>query len=389
MTEPVAEMALRLPADTVAEMRAGMAGVAEKTIAAVIHDVPSYRVPFEGTMGRTIETAVTVALDGFLDLAARQEGIDAGDQIEAVMAAAYALGRGEARSGRSMDALAQAYRVGARVSWSEMSAAAVASGLDATTVARLAQLVFTFIDELSDASVRGHADELTTSGRQRQQLLDRLATRILDGSPEAELVLAAERAEWDPPEHLTAVIVPDSQVRSLHGPLDGRTLYLPEDATGLTLDAGTSVLLVPGSDARDRRALIRLLEGVGAVVGPARPWSQADASYRRARRAYRLHLRGDTDTFLADLVVSADAEARADLRVQVLAPLDELSAASRDKLTETLRAWLLHQGRREDVAQALFVHAQTVRYRMGQLRDLYGDRLSDPQFVRDATIALA
>ena len=31
----------------------------------------------------------------------------------------------------------------------------------------------------------------------------------------------------------------------------------------------------------------------------------------------------------------------------------------------------------EEVATALFVHPQTVRYRMTQLRDLFGDRLTD------------
>jgi DNA-binding PucR family transcriptional regulator len=72
----------------------------------------------------------------------------------------------------------------------------------------------------------------------------------------------------------------------------------------------------------------------------------------------------------------------------VLAPLAGQSATSREKLTETLRAWLLHQGRRDDVAAALFVHPQTVRYRVGQLRELYGERLSDPEFVRDAVVAL-
>ena len=73
----------------------------------------------------------------------------------------------------------------------------------------------------------------------------------------------------------------------------------------------------------------------------------------------------------------------------MLAPLAELRPASRQKLTETLRSWLLHQGRRDDIAAALFVHPQTVRYRMGQLRELYGDRLDDPATVRDLTIALA
>lgn len=381
--------ALRLPADTIAQMRSGMSGVAEQTIAAVVSEVPSYRDPFEGRMGRTIETAVRVALDGFLDLAARSEGIDANDRIDEVLEAAYALGRGEARSGRSMDALAQAYRVGARVSWRGMSGAAVASGLDATTVARLAELVFTFIDGLSDASVSGHADELAVSGRLRQQRLDRLATRILDGAPETELTVVAELADWTPPEHLTVVVVPDVKLRSLRGLLDPRTLHLPEGAAGLAAEEGASVLLVPAGSGPKRRALVKMITEADGVVGPGLPWVRASASYERARHARRLGLRGDTDACLADLVVGADPEAWADLRTRVLEPLEDLSDASRAKLTETLRVWLLHHGRRDEIADVLFVHPQTVRYRVGQLRDLYGDRLTDPAFVRDATIALA
>ena len=50
---------------------------------------------------------------------------------------------------------------------------------------------------------------------------------------------------------------------------------------------------------------------------------------------------------------------------------------------------MLHQGRRDAVAAELFVHAQTVRYRVQQLRELYGDRLEDPQFVLEVTLALA
>jgi DNA-binding PucR family transcriptional regulator len=73
----------------------------------------------------------------------------------------------------------------------------------------------------------------------------------------------------------------------------------------------------------------------------------------------------------------------------VLAPLSELRPASAEKLADTLRAWLLLQGRRDDVAAALFVHPQTVRYRMGQLRELYGDRLDDPEVVLELLIALA
>jgi DNA-binding PucR family transcriptional regulator len=88
-------------------------------------------------------------------------------------------------------------------------------------------------------------------------------------------------------------------------------------------------------------------------------------------------------------VLHADEDALADLRARALAPLDDQKPSAREKLADTLRAWLLHQGRRHDVAAALFVHPQTVRYRMGQLRDLYGDRLEDPDTVLALTLALA
>jgi sugar diacid utilization regulator len=47
------------------------------------------------------------------------------------------------------------------------------------------------------------------------------------------------------------------------------------------------------------------------------------------------------------------------------------------------------RSRREMVAKALFVHPQTVRYRLGQLQELYGDRLRDPNTIMEMTIALA
>jgi DNA-binding PucR family transcriptional regulator len=96
----------------------------------------------------------------------------------------------------------------------------------------------------------------------------------------------------------------------------------------------------------------------------------------------------DTEQRLPDLVLRADEEALTDLRTAVLAPLAGLTPGVREKLTATLRSWLLHHGRREQVAAELFVHPQTVRYRMGQLRQLFGDRLEDPQTVLGLTIAL-
>jgi hypothetical protein len=345
-------------------------------------------------MGDNIENAVQMALAGFLRLAARGRDADQATPLSPALEGAYALGRGEARSGRSADALLSAYRVGARVAWRELAETAVDAGVPADMLASFAELVFAYIDELSAASVAGHADELETSGRVRQGYLDRLGQGILRGDPADALVAAAERADWAPPKTLTVVIVPSAQLRPVQGLLDPRTLSaFGGDSAGLP--DGFAVLLVPDVGGRARARLMRTLTGRASVAGPARPWLTAAASYARALRA--LELRSgvgqeatyDTEEHLAELVLAADPEAVADLRARVLAPLDKVRPATQQKLAETLRAWLLYQGRRDDVANALFVHPQTVRYRMGQLRELYGDRLEDPEMIRDLTLALA
>jgi len=99
--------------------------------------------------------------------------------------------------------------------------------------------------------------------------------------------------------------------------------------------------------------------------------------------------RSTTDSHLVALVLGADREAADDLRHQVLAPLDQLRPNTAERLAKTLRSWLLHQGQRDAVAADLFVHAQTVRYRMTQLRELYGERLNDPQTVLELIVALS
>jgi sugar diacid utilization regulator len=381
--------------DRVADaMRQELPSVAEQTVAAIVVEVPSYADAFGGGMGRTISNAVQLALGGFLVMASAGGGGDASTPIRPALDGAYALGRGEARSGRSMDALLGAYRVGARVSWRHLSASGVRAGLTAEQLARFAELVFAYIDQLSAASVAGHSDELATSGRVRERYLERLANQLVTGGSRADMVAAAERADWTPPRTLTAVVLPAARVRGALTSLDARTLRSTEEVPAPASSGELVVLLVPDAGGRSRPALMRSLEEREAVVGPPRPWGDVATSYARALRAVHLGLAADgtapldTESRLADLVLRADDSALADLRAQVLAPLDDLNATAREKLTETLRSWLLNHGRREVIAAQLFVHPQTVRYRMQQLRELYGQRLDDPRTVLELTIAL-
>ncbi|WP_426245603.1 PucR family transcriptional regulator [Nocardioides sp. LHG3406-4] len=381
----------RLDLRLIEVLRDQLPEVATHTIDAVRDEVPAYTREFGGPLGANIENAVQMALAGFLRLAARGSSSDPGTPLTPALDGAYALGRGEARSGRSADALLAAYRVGARVAWRELSAKAVETGVEADVLASFAELVFAYIDELSAASVAGHADELETTGRVLHQRLDQLGQALLRGDTPEALDQAAERADWKPPRTLTAVLLPQAQLRPVLGLVDSRTLH-PTEATP-SLPDGWAVLLVAELGGPSRTRLLEILAGRHAVAGPERPWQEVRASYLRAVRALDLPSTGrapvDTEARLVDLVVGADPEALADLRRRALAPLADLRPSTRDKLTETLRAWLLHHGRREEIALVLFVHPQTVRYRMGQLREAYGDALDDPDTLLELTVALA
>jgi DNA-binding PucR family transcriptional regulator len=95
------------------------------------------------------------------------------------------------------------------------------------------------------------------------------------------------------------------------------------------------------------------------------------------------------DEHLDAIIVHNDPRLLQALRRQCLQPLAGLPAGSQNSLRETLRAWLLHGGDRRATAAELQVHPQTVRYRMGRLRELFGDDLDDPGHRLKLLLALA
>jgi DNA-binding PucR family transcriptional regulator len=156
------------------------------------------------------------------------------------------------------------------------------------------------------------------------------------------------------------------------------------------------VALVPSPvRAAAREALRSALVGWRAGVGPSRPWAAAPSSLRLAQQAAALLARGIVvqepvfaDEHLADLVVHRDPELVTALATARLVPLEELRDSSRERFAETLLAWLQHRGERQHVAAALHVHPQTVGYRLGKLREMFGEVLDDPQGRFELELAL-
>ncbi len=383
---------LAVDPQTIAALESVLPRMAERAVAAITAEVPAYTDAFSGRMGHNIENAVRTSLGAFLRLATRAQGSDPGPPLSPALEGAYELGRGEARNGRSIDALLSAYRVGAREAWRGLSETAVSAGMSAAMIARFAALVFAFIDQLSASSASGHTDEQATAGRVRQRYLDQLTEQLLAGESPEVLLASAERANWKTPRTLTAVLLPIDQTRGLAAQLSPGTLQITDGLPEVDPSESWAVVLIPDADGRHRKALLAMLADRQAIVGPSRPWRVVHASYRRVVRARALTTASDgaldTDEHLVEILLGADPEAAEDLRRRALAPLAALRPNSAGRLAETLRSWLLHQGQREAVAADLFVHPQTVRYRMNQLRELYGERLNDPRSILELTVAL-
>jgi DNA-binding PucR family transcriptional regulator len=120
------------------------------------------------------------------------------------------------------------------------------------------------------------------------------------------------------------------------------------------------------------------------------PLARASSSLRWARQALDLARRGTgglggdgqraiwCDDHLVTLVLLADAELASLLSQQVLAPLRGLRPEAAARLADTMLAWLESADNAETAARRLHVHPQTVRYRLRQLTELFGDMLEDP-----------
>lgn len=371
---------LRLPVEVSEVLRPAVKDVVEEIIAVIPQDVPVYAMPMEGRFGQGVRHGVQVALNRFLDLPETRQPALSEDSRWVY----EALGRGEVRSGRSLESLLAAYRSGARVTFRAISRTLDVESLTPEVLLALGESLFAYIDELSAVSAQGYAQEQSERAGEQQRRRGEVVEMLLRGdASEGTVARSAAAIGWTLPETLVVAIVPFPHV-------DGLRAALGPDA--LVAERGTDVVVVmPFTNPKPRRRdLDRALSGRQAVVGPARPWQQAGESLHLAVSAGVHGLRPSADApqadqapvwveeHLAELVILAEPLAIADLAVRRLAPLEGLRPTVRDRLAETLLAWLRHQGQRAPIAEDLFVHPQTVGYRVAQLKEVFGDALDDP-----------
>ena len=68
--------------------------------------------------------------------------------------------------------------------------------------------------------------------------------------------------------------------------------------------------------------------------------------------------------------------------------MEHLKPGTRARLLETLKAFIDEQGHTQAMAERMHLHPQTVRYRVGRLRDVLGEGLDDPNRRLELAVAM-
>jgi hypothetical protein len=387
MTEWIAES---LPPETIAAVRSELTPLADGIIAAVCAASPIYGEVFGSPEGMALRLGVEQAIRAFLDAVERGERSGRGwaggvspetDELWRM------LGEAEYQAGRSLEDLRAAFRSGIRAAWRGAAEVATRAGVSAPATISLAEAIFVYGDELATDVVEGYLRIQSDHAGERERRRRRLAGALLDpaGHDPETVARAAELAQWPLPHDLAVVAVAGDDPAALARRLDADVLS-GSDAEG-------PWLVLPDPDAPGRRATLdRALAAEPAAIGPTVALADAPRSLRWARLALDVVTGGAGPVravdHLADLILLQDRELAGLLVRARLAPLDALAAGERDRLTETLAAWLAHQRHTPAIARELHVHPQTVRYRIAKLRQLLGEAMDTGEGRFELELAL-
>ncbi|WP_328458904.1 MULTISPECIES: helix-turn-helix domain-containing protein [unclassified Amycolatopsis] len=365
-----------LPTEIARRFRPHAEPVARRILDEIQRAVPEYAKPLEGEFGKVIVQAIEYAVVSCIDTIEDQEtGHDDWQKLF------IEVGKRLHHDGGSLNSLQAAYRAGGRAAWRYVSQFGQVHRLPAAILCIGAEAIFAYVDEISSYSVEGYtlaqARATGTLERRRRRLLDLLLAT--PASSPATVATMAKAAKWEIPEWVTVIALEPRDEQHLTA-----APQLPDDVL-LDLEGSEPCLLTPNPD-RDLRALESRLPGWRAAVGPRVRPPEAATSRHWARNTLDLVRRGLVDDrtvthcgdHLSTLWLLLDPFLLDQLSAKVLAPFAGLTVKQQIRLAETLLSWLEHNGNTPDIAQALGIHPQTVRYRVSQLTGLFGDRLADP-----------
>lgn len=306
--------------------------------------------------------------------------------------------RRRAAQGIDMESMLRAYRIGMRVMWSEIISSPAWHGRALQSVmGQVATWALDFADRISTAVAAAYIDELARVTREREHRRSGLLNVILSGSGSDHQYGPEELAS----PHCVVLARLPSGLSLAELEQVGQALEQRAAASLWTVRhcSVVAVIAMPQAFDRDqlRQRLIRLTHdgripafGLGdRAEGPA----ETRQSYAEAADALELGMKFGTATHpvydyrdLAPMIaLLSDADRARRFAATALEPLSPM--LDRKWTLPTVEAYLTRQGRLKEVAAALGVHQNTVKYRLNELRPLLDETISDGD--RAATLLLA
>lgn len=397
-----AEVWRALPAELAEPLRARLPSLAEAVSREIRRTVPQFARPQRSSFGFDIRLGVERALAEFADRlaegAASPRGLDGAD----AMPAPRIVGSANLRHGADLDAVQAALLLGARMTWQCLAEIGTEEGIAAQRMYRVAEAVFVYGEELADQVRAAHVEARARTDREllrrRKRLIEQLAS--VPGPSRADLGELSRAARWPLPAAVRVIALRRAGNGAVSTAPAGALIAGGSDAL-VSADGAEPFLIVPETGPRMLHALERELTGWVAAVGPPVDLEHAGRSLCWARRLLDLAdrapagsaIRSDSTLLhcadhLSALILTADETLMRALLDKRLAPLGAVSAQRRDRLAETLLSWVECRGSAPEVARRLGVHAQTVRYRLRHLEELFGEALHEPQSRYELELAL-
>lgn len=339
---------------------------------------------------RNLELGTLAAVDAMLVLLDDPE-----HDVDLALFTAH--GGAHCAAGRPVTELLALYRLSGMAMWEHLSALPGSDELTGAQALSLGGRLLRLVDRLSSAAVDGFLEAGADLRRRDRARRDRLRTLLLSDPPEALAAIeaAAASAAWTVPERVRVGVValPLEADVSDQERAPARVLVGPHVRGRIVLIAAES----DDVDATMRRAATAHGAPGAVAVGPAVPVAEAARSAQRAGdlldqlEAGSVIGAGDvvrSDDHELPLLLAAAPELARSLVERRLAPLAGLPDAKREQTLETLAAWLAHPQRPQAIADHLGMHVQSIRYRLGRLRELFGDDLDDPEARFELQLAL-
>lgn len=374
MQSDALQLVRRIPAALVPTLRTAVPPLPEYVTARIRAEVPAFGGAGHDRMHRLIREAVTVAVDGFLRIAAGEEECRA--RVEAHF---RGLGWAEAQAGMGVHRVLAAIQVANDSVWQAIHRMVDREELSGNLVADLGVAMSRYLAHLSGEVQRGMAEQRRAMSDVRTRLVLALMQEP-SGSQARDVAELAAAAGWSLPEHVVVV------VGQLYGQVPGQVTGLPPGALSW-MDGDRLVVITVEEGLRDAtEVLLRLDPRVQVAQSWAVPLLQARHAYRWARRALALARSGDMRIesrvipcvrYRMTLWLAADQELARDISQELLAPLLGEKPHHRLMLAETMLRSLETAESAPAMAAYFKTHPQTIRNRMRKLRNLFGDQLDD------------